>query len=203
MIPGMGFDLRMAPVLLGSGPLRAIRESPDLFEEAAWRPPFSRPSRFGEPLPAVSRELLDLLPEGFREPEWYPSRGHEQAEYLLDPVGRRRIGSWAERERSLPYRVVHGDRPFAEHARAGQGVAWRCSTAGFLAEAGDRIDALDVAAVRREFSVAEMIDLGVYKAQARDDDEEAFDQVLSELRWLACVHRRAVGAGLDLIMILD
>lgn len=32
-----------------------------------------------------------------------------------------RHGSYEVRERSMPYRINHGDEEFAEHARGGQG----------------------------------------------------------------------------------
>lgn len=121
---------------------------------------------------------------------------------LLDPVGFRRSSSYEERERTLEHRVVRGDQRFAEHATSGQGVHWRCSHAGFLVRAVARIDAIDVAAVRAEFSVAEMDELGVYKVHAGEDDDEKFAVVLADLRGLARWYHQLVGAGLDAMVIL-
>lgn len=130
------------------------------------------------------------MPGGTGWVEHFGDRSFHQAEYLLDPAAYREIRSWQQRERSIAYRIVNGDEVFAEHARTGQGFVWRCSTAAFLAEAVARIDGLDVAAARREFTDAEMDELGIYKA---DPDEDAFDRVLGQLRAFA-EHCRDVAA---------
>jgi hypothetical protein len=111
--------------------------------------------------------------------------------------------SWGQRERTMPYRVIQGDQTFADHARGGQGILWRYSSCTFLAAAVAAIDALPVAAVRREFSVAEMVDLGVYKAQPNEDDDTAFDRVLENLRRLGRHYHQFVGKGLDVIVERD
>jgi hypothetical protein len=102
----------------------------------------------------------------------------------------------------MAYRIVHGDEPFAAHATSGQGMLWRCSSAAFLAAAVQRIDSLDVAAVRREFSIAEMARLGVYKVHTEDDDERAFDRVLTHLYKFGEHCRGVVAKNLDLIITL-
>jgi hypothetical protein len=192
----------MAPVLLDSAPVRAMRESADAFNEAVMGPPFF-PSVHTEPLPAINRELLELLPDGLRESfEPFVGRSHDQAEYLIDPAARRRVRNWIERERSLPHRIIFGDRPFAPHATSGQGISWRCSTSVFLAEAATRIDAIDAAAVRREFSVAEMLELGLYKVHPQDDDDESFTTTLAELRRLGDYYHRLAEAEVDLVAFL-
>jgi hypothetical protein len=200
----VGLDLSMTPVRLDSTAMRVMSESAEVFEEAQVHPPF-RSSRFrDEPLPAVNRRLLALLPEDLDTPiDPFPRRSHGQAEYLLDPAGHRRIDSWRTRERRLPYRIVHGDRAMAEHMRAGQGIHWRCSTASFLAEAAARIDQLDVDAVRREFSVADMVEQGVYKVHPDEDDDESFAATLAELRRLGEYYHRLVDLGLDVVVVLD
>jgi hypothetical protein len=100
----------------------------------------------------------------------------------------------------LPYRIVWGDERFAEHATSGQGISWRCSTAAFLDNAATTIDALDTVAARQAFSIAEMFELGVYKVRPSDNDEEAFDRVLENLRSLARHYHQIARRGLDLII---
>lgn len=70
----------------------------------------------------------------------------------------------------------------------------------FLAAAVERIDTLDVTTVRREFSVAEMDDLGLYKVHPEEDGEHAFTRVLTQLRTFAEHCRTAVAGDLDLII---
>jgi hypothetical protein len=49
-----------------------------------------------------------------------------------------------------------------------------------------------------------MVDQGVYKAvQVSADEDEAFVDVLADLRRLARWYHRVVDAGLDLIVIVD
>lgn len=200
----MGFSLESVPVRLDSAPMRALRAADaEAVDEASLHPPFCERHYFGDPTPAANRELLALLPEGFDRPWRFPGRTHQQAEYLIDPVGHGRIRSREERERSLPYRIIHGDEPFAEHARGTQGVAWRCSTSKFLADAAARIDAIDVEAARRDFSIADMVERAVYKVGPTEDDEETFTWVLAHLRALARWYHRVADAGVDLIVILD
>lgn len=158
----------------------------------------------GVPVRLDSVRLLGELPEGLApERALFPDRSHEQAEYLLDPLGRRAIESWAERERSVPYRIVHGDEPFADHAAGVQGVPWRCSTAAFLAEAAATIDAIDLGAVRGRFSVADMADLGLYKVDPGEADSDAFTRIAANLRRLAAHYREIADQGLDLVLVLD
>ena len=197
----MGLDLWAVPVRLDTAPLRAMRAGADAWEEAADHPPFA--SSWGEPAPPISREILERIPDGFAGAVLpLPSRSHDQAEYFLDPVAYRTHTSWEERERSLPHRIIRGDREFAEHATSGIGVPWRCSTSAFLAEAAALIDAIDPVAIRQEFSVAEMVDLGVYKTRPDMDDDETFVHVLADLRELARYHHRLVDHGLDLVLTL-
>jgi hypothetical protein len=198
----MGLDLSVRAVRLDSASCRAIRGSVEIWDEAVLHPPFGGGRGCG-PLPAVNREMLRHLPEEFRLFRPFPGRTQEQAEYLLDPVGFRRVTTYEERGRSVPHRIVFGDRPFADHARGGQGVPWRCSASRFLAEAAARIDAVDAAAARREFSVADMVDQAVYKAHPDADDDEAFTRVLSELRALARWYRGLADHGLDAIVEVD
>jgi len=197
----VGLDLHLYPVRLDSAPVRLIRTDAEVWEEACLHPPFGAIE--DEPVPVVNRELMAALPDGFELTRCFSDRSFDQAEYLLDPVAHRRQTSWQERQRSLPYRIIHGDQEFASFARGGQGVPWRCSTAAFLAESAATIDAIDVAANRREFSVAEMHDLGIYKAFRGQPDDEAFARVLNNLRQLAAYHHRLVDSGLDLIIELD
>jgi hypothetical protein len=132
----------------------------------------------------------------------FPDRSQEQAEYLLDPLAHRAFGSWEERERSLSYRTIHGDDSFARHAESGQGHPWRCSTSRFLAEAASRIDAIDPGTLRRQFSVDEMVDSGVYKARRGVDDDEVFGQLVDGLHRLAHEYHRLAASGLGLVVIL-
>ncbi|WP_214405903.1 YfbM family protein [Pseudonocardia lacus] len=196
----MGLDVRMVPVRLDSPALRAIRDSADTWEQADLHPPFGSGGR-GEPLPAVNREIAAQVPEGFGTYHPFPGRTQEQAEYLLDPAARGRSRSYEERERTPAYRAVFGDERFAEHTRSGQGMRWRCSGSGFLVEAAARIDALDAVA-RRGFTVAGMVELGVYKVHPDADDDETFALVLGELRALARWYHRLVDRGLDVIVIV-
>jgi hypothetical protein len=198
----MGLDVKMVPVRLDSAPMRAIRESAELWAQAELEPPFGSGGGTREPVPAISGEITALIPEGFGSYDAFPGRTWMQAEYLLDPVDFRRPGRYDGDERPLPYRIVHGDQRFAEHAIAGQGAPWRCSHSDFLAVAAARIDAIDVAAVRAEYSVAEMYEMGVYKVHEGEDDDENFAEVLADLRGLARWYRRLVGEGLDAIVIV-
>ncbi|MEU4779573.1 hypothetical protein [Micromonospora sp. NPDC023633] len=184
---------------LGADPVRAIRADPVLWELASEQPPFCRPWA-GETLPDISRELLAVLPAGAGWVHSFGDRSFEQAEYLLDPKGHRATRTWEERERSMAYRIVHGDEVFAEHATSGQGFRWRCSATAFLAAAVERIDRLDVVAVRRDFSVVEMSELGVYKVHAEEEDDQAFARVLAGLRAFADHCRTVVERKLDLII---
>lgn len=174
----VAIDLWTIPVRLDSDPLRAIQRDADAWEVATLHPPVARSP--GEPASDISRAIVASLPEGFGRALTCPDRSYEQMEYLLDPIAYRGLTSWGQRERTMPYRVIQGDRTFADHARGGQGILWRYSNCTFLAAAVAAIDALPVAAVRREFSVAEMVDLGVYKAQPNEDDDTAFDRILGE-----------------------
>jgi hypothetical protein len=195
----VGIDLQSIAVPLQADAVRAIRADPRLWASACDQPPFA-PAWGDEPLPDISRALLAVVPSGTGWVGHFGDRSFQQAEYLLDPVAYRAVLTWQERERTTAYRIVAGDEPFAEHARSGQGFAWRCSTAAFLGAAVRRVDALDVAAVRREFSVAEMDDLGVYKAHPEEHDERAFARVLAQLRAFAEHCRRAVANDLGLII---
>jgi hypothetical protein len=188
---GVGIDLHSIAVPLGAGAVRAIRADPQLWESACDLPPFVT-ARAGEPLPDISRALLAVVPTG-----WvghFGDRSFEQAEYLLDPVAYR--ADRGSPERSAAYRIIGGDEVFAGHATSGQGFPWRCSTSAFLTEAVRHVDALDVEAARREFSAAEMVELGVYKAHG----DETFDGVLAQLRAFAERCRTVAAAGLDLII---
>lgn len=175
----MGLDLRCVAVRLDSARVGRIR-----VDAAAWD------TEVGE------RRLGRWIP-------LFVDRSHNQAEYLLDPVSYRRMDSYGHRERSLPYRIIRGDERFADHAVGGQGIPWRCSTAAFLARAVAMIDALDVATRRRQFSVADMDALGVYKVRPTDDDDESFERTLARLRSLADHYRHVARDGLDVIVQLD
>ena len=199
----MGFDLRSFPVRLGSEPVRRIREYADLWEVATLHAPLGHKRK--EPLPEISTALLAEVPD-VQEWIWhYPDRSHDQAEYLLDPRTSRELRSYAERERSLPYRVIFGDEEFAEHARGPQGPRWRCSGAAFLRQAAALIDAIDPVSARRDFSVAEMERLHLYKVPnpAVTDDDEHFERILQHLRDIAAYYSQVAGRGLDLIIELN
>lgn len=142
-------------------------------------------------------------PEGLEWRVGFLDRSYEAVEYLLDPVTYRLLTDWEQRERSLSYRIVHGDDYFAEHAVSGQGIPWRCSTSDFLSRAVEVIDGLDVAAVRAEYSVAEMARLGVYKEHGRGDDETSFVAHLDLLRQLADFYRQLIDVGFDVMIELD
>ena len=172
-----------------------------MWESAVYLPPFG--TRLGgEELPAITEQLLAVVPAGTKWVDHFPGRSFQQAEYLLDPVAYRAQPTWERRERSMPYRVMFGDAVFAEHATSGQGPRWRCSTRRFLADAAQLIDELDVPRVRSEFSVGEMADLGLYKVQPGEGDDESFADVLGNLRALAEHYRTTVARGLDLIITL-
>lgn len=196
----MGLDLSSLPVRLASAPMRRIREDATLWEIAVRNPPFC--SYEDDTLPDISRELLTELPSA-RERAHFPDRSHHQAEYVLDPDGYRALPGWVERERSLPYRIIYGDVLFADHAVAGQGIHWRCSTAAFLAKAAAEIDALDLVATRRRFSVADMSSEGVYKVHPAEDDSAAFERIVVNLRDIAGYYHEIADQGLDLILTLE
>ncbi|MFC5185468.1 hypothetical protein [Actinomadura harenae] len=155
-----------------SEPVQAFRRDAAVWRETAWRQaPFSADfdDRDG-PLPEINRAMLLDRPSGLDtlEGPWHSgARGYERAEYALDLVVFRQLDGYGERERSLPYRIIHGDRRFADHARSGQGMPWRCSARALLIEAAAAIEALDEAAVRRELSIEEMVRGGVYKTRRR------------------------------------
>ncbi|WP_165494955.1 DUF1877 family protein [Actinomadura roseirufa] len=202
----MGIDLRSVPVLLDSEPLQAIRSDAAVWENASWRPPFGSGSGFGEPMPEVNKAMLADRPRSFdtfKGPWHSGSRSYGQAEYALDPAAYRQLNGYEERERSLPYRIVHGDRRFADHALATQGIPWRCSTRTFLLEAADVIEARDEAAIRREFSVKEMAERGVYKTRPDDDEDEVFAHAMDNLQRLAHYYRDIADHDYDLIVIMD
>ncbi|MEU8606409.1 hypothetical protein AB0C29_00145 [Actinoplanes sp. NPDC048791] len=198
----VGIELRSIAVPLHAEPIRAIRADAALWEQASTWPPFS-PRRGEEALPEISRDLLAVVPAGAGWVDHFDGRCFQQAEYLMDPVAyRTQARTWRERERTVAYRIVTGDDVFADHARTGQGFAWRCSTKAFLVAAVQHLDSLDVDAVRQGFSVAEMDALGLYKVHAGEDDDKAFTRVLTQLREFA-EHRRTVAAkNLDLIITL-
>jgi hypothetical protein len=179
-----------------------MRESGTIWAQADLHPPFGR-GGMGEPLPAVNREIAALVPGWAGRFGPFPGRTQEQAEYLLDPDARRRLRTYEERERTLPYRVIFGDHGFAEHAVGGQGVRWRCSRSDFLVAAANRIDAVDPASARTRFSVADMVEEGVYKTHPDEDDDTTFATVMAELRALARWYHRLAGEGLDVVVILD
>jgi hypothetical protein len=200
----MGLDLSSIPVRLASAPMRRIRTDAQAWRLAHEHPPFADHPMYG-PHPEISYELLAELPSGLRH-DWshhFAGRTHQQAEYLPDPVGHHSITSWTMRERSLPYRIIYGDQVFADHAHAGQDHPWRCSTAAFLTEAVARIDAIDQAAARRVFSVADMYTTGIYKVHASGKDDDTFEQVMNDLRQFADHCREIATMGLDLIMTIN
>jgi hypothetical protein len=197
----MGLDWECIALPLTADPVRAIRADPGLWEAASTRPPFFDEPEDG-PLPQISLDLLAALPDGA---DWichFGSRSFHQAEYLLDPASHRQIQTWEEREETLPYRIIHGDETFAEHAQGGQGPLWRCSTTEFLTDAVRYIDNLDPAVVRQQFSVTEMADLGVYKIHRNESDDHAFNRILGDLRGYADICRNTVAQDLDLIISL-
>jgi len=197
----MGLDWQCIAVPLDAEPVRVIRADAVRWEEADLHPPFTE-AESGGSLPEISRALLAALPAGAGWIAHFGSRSYEQAEYLLDPAAFRVIRGWEDRERSLPYRIIQGDTVFAPHAQGGQGPLWRCSTKSFIADAVQHIDALDVAAVRAQFTVAEMVDLGVYKVHPSERDDDTFAGVLADLRAFADTCRQAVASELDLIITL-
>jgi hypothetical protein len=197
----VGLDWKCVAVPLDAAPVRAIRTDARLWDIASEQPPFRR--AWGDaPLPDISGELLAALPPGTGWVHHFDSRSYGQAEYLLDPGAYRSTRTWAQRERTTAFRIIRGDEPFAAHAVSGQGVSWRCSGRAFLADAVARVDGLDVEVARRGFSVAEMVDLGVYKAQPGEPDGDAFDRTLGELRAFAEYCRAVVARELDLVVSL-
>ena len=197
----MGIDLRSIAVPLDAAPVQAIRTDPALWETASEHPPFAGPWP-GEALPQISQALLTVLGSGADWVQHFDDRSQKQAEYLLDPAAYRVTQTWQEREASTAYRIINGNEVFANHATSGQGFRWRCSANAFLAAAVDRIDDLDITTIRREFSVAEMADLGLYKVDPDEDDDSAFERILGRLREYAGHCRLVVAQGLDLIVNL-
>ena len=78
------------------------------------------------------------------------------------------------------------------------------SARAFLIEAADVIEALDEAAVRREFSIEEMA-RGVYKTRPGDDEDETFARhgQPAMARALPPHYRDVAAYGYDLIVIMD
>ena len=191
--------MRSIAVPLDADAWRAIRADAELWAIAAQHPPFVR-ARSAAPLPEISAALCATAEPGARWAEHFADRSFDQAEYLLDPSAYRSASSWEEREREVAHRVIQGDEVFARHASSGQGLAWRCSTFAFLVTAVEEIDTLPVDARRREFSVAEMVHLGVYKAHAGEGDDQCFARVLAALRAFRDHCRDVIAHGLDLLI---
>ncbi|KHD75363.1 hypothetical protein MB27_23295 [Actinoplanes utahensis] len=189
-------------IRLDAEPVRAVRTDARLWNVAEDQPPFCGPWP-GEELPDITRRLLAALPEDAkRVHDFFGGRNHQQAEYLLDPVGYRNLRDADARARTAEHRAIFGERLFAAHATSGQGIPWRCSTAAELARAARLIDDLDVAAARREYSVAEMHELGVYKVHEGEDDTESFGRNLRDLHAWADHCRSVAARGLDLMITL-
>ena len=200
MLRAVGIDFRSIAVPLDAVPLRQLRGDPDLWAVAADHPPFGR-AWGDETLPEISRAVLAATPPGTGWVGHFGDRSFVQAEYLLDPAAwRAGSGTWDERRRSWAYRAVNGAEPFTDHTTGGPDFPWRCSTGAFLAAAAERIERLDVAAVRAQFSVAEMDALGLYKVNAEEGDEGAFARVLGQVRAFAEHCRTVAARGLDLII---
>ncbi|GIF39033.1 DUF1877 family protein [Actinoplanes xinjiangensis] len=198
----MGLDFACLTVRLDNEPMRRIRADPDLWAIVEDQPPFCGPWP-GEQLPEITRQLLAVLPEGTRlTHDFFPGRNHEQAGYLLDPAAYRADRTRRQAEQTRAHRAVFGAEVFADHARSGQGVTWRCSTAAQLTDAVRLIDELDVVAARRGFSVAEMAEIGVYKVHRDEDDDESFTRNLRDLRTWADHCRTVAARGLDLMITL-
>ena len=196
----VGIDLKSIAVPLNADPVRALRSHPELWESASEQPPFSRPWS-DRPLPDISRSLLAVVPDDTGWVDHFDDRSFHQAEYLLDPAAYRTgAQTWEQREQSMAHRIIAGAEVFAEHATSGQGFRWRCSTTAFLTMAAEQIDTLDVIAARREFSVAEMDALGLYKVHREEDDDHAFARILTQLRAFGEHCRRTVARDLDLII---
>ncbi|MCY1143995.1 DUF1877 family protein [Actinoplanes sp. Pm04-4] len=199
----MGLDMSCLIVPLDAEPVRAIRADMALFSTAEEYPPFG--PRFGdEVLPDISYQLLEVVSAQCRWTEVLGGRSFAKAEYLLNPASYRAIHTWEKRERSPAYRMTRGDEPFAREGVTLERCSWRCSRSASLKRTAHTIDALDVAAVRREFSVADMCEQGVYKADHPDeDDEENFTEILGYLRDFANLCHQVSGQGLDLVFRLD
>jgi hypothetical protein len=192
----MGIDLYMCAIPLNCEPMVEIRGDERLWESACAQPPFFWHAHRRLPMPEINRRLLAEMPDD-RDMTWdFPDRSFHQLEYLLDPVGYRRLNSYEEREQTLPYQVVQGDQPFAWFA-----PGWRCSTNEFLSIALMFLDEFDPAAVRPEFSNAAMWDRGIYKTRPDEDDDATFVTLLNHLGELTRYYQRVVAAGLDAIVI--
>lgn len=182
----MAFEVKALAVRLAAGPLRFLQPDGDATGSAG---------RSG-------REFRHALPDGV---EWFrpfPDGSHEVAEFLLDPAGYRAAASWEQRERSMPFRIVQGDR-YAGEARGGQGVRWRCSDAEFLARAVLTIDALDPTALRQEFSLAELVERGVDGVHETDDEMQTCERAMSQLHGLARFYARLADEKLDVLIVRD
>lgn len=195
----MGLDLSAYRLLLDVEPVRRILADRDEFELAYGGPPFHR--LIGdEQLPPISRALCAALPGLTGSDHPYPDRTFGVAEFVLDPDGHRRTRSWVERERTLPYRILHGDDELAEHVVSTTGFPWRASRPAFLRRAAEAIDALDPVAARADFRLAELVERGVYKAVQWDDEDELFTTVTANLAGLGRYYRRVADDGLDLVI---
>jgi hypothetical protein len=181
---------------LESKPLVEIRADETVWEEANAHPPFRGIAHPWVPLPDVNRRLLAEMPD---DPDltWdYPDRSFDQLEYLLDPSGRLSVTSYEEREQTLPYQIVHGDKPFSWVA-----PSWRCSTNEFLSLALLFLDEFDPASARAGFSTAAMADRGIYKAFADADEDATFATLLAHLGELKQYYERVASSGLDVIVM--
>ncbi|WP_250002130.1 DUF1877 family protein [Actinoplanes sp. M2I2] len=199
----MGLDYGSFILALDADSVRAIRADVELWSAVEDYPPFG-PQLGDETFPAFSYRLLDEVPIGDGWIEHFGDRSFRQAEYLLDPVTYLETTSWEQRERTTAYQMIFGQEPFAHEGMQPGRCNWRCSRSAWLATTAQRIDTLGVAAARRNFSVAQMLDQGVYKVHPEDvgHDDERFAQILANLREFAEHCRRVADQGLDLVIKL-
>ncbi|WP_250032353.1 DUF1877 family protein [Paractinoplanes maris] len=130
-------------------------------------------------------------------------RAWMQGEYVFDPgQWRSEVGRSDERRKTMAHCIIRGDAVFADETAPDLGIPWRCSTAGFLTEVVERIDRLDVAAARHEFSVAEMVQLDLYKVHPEGETDETFDRLMTYLRDFADRCRGIAAHGLGLVITM-
>lgn len=198
----MGIDMRSFPIHLDTDPVRELRADPELCELASGYPPFGFLRR-GETLPAINSKLLPVVPAGASWVGHFDDRSFMQAEYLLDPAAYRHARTWEQHEKTTSYRIIRGAETFLYDNTGFRGPAWRCSSAEFLDTAVKHLDELDAPAVRREFTVAEMDELGLYKVHPEEDDEHAFNRILNYLHAFTERCRRVAAEGADLIITVE
>ncbi|MBX2798506.1 MAG: YfbM family protein [Myxococcales bacterium] len=196
----MGLDMTYQAFPRDTGLIELIRAHVDRWDSHLWQiPAWSLPhdadpttdeERWLLEQPAV-QQVLQRMPDPRRWRHRPRSRSQGKLEWILATPEERSLQTYEERARTLPYRMVFGDRVLADHAKGGQGLHVRMASHAFVMQAADTLEQLDEQALRDRFEAGQMADDGVYKAHGND----TFDDLVAELQELTCFYRRVALAG--------